>query len=59
MNREEEAKSKAYLDEWKKDSIDKIVLKDKRRIVKMVVHYSDGATITLEGGEVGRTGDWE
>lgn len=38
---------------------DNITLKDKRHIVKMVVHYSDGATITLEGGKVGRTGDWE
>ena len=33
--------------------------KTAKRITKMVVHYNDGSTIILEGGKVGRTGDWE
>tara|TARA_R100000152_G_C6772763_1_gene199813 strand:+ start:835 stop:942 length:108 start_codon:yes stop_codon:yes gene_type:complete len=29
-----------------------------KKITKMVVHYDDGSTITLENGKVGRTGNW-
>jgi len=30
-----------------------------KKIIKAVIHYEDGSTITLENGRVGRTGDWE
>ena len=40
-------------------ALNQAIPKTKKTITKMVVHYSDGSTIILEGGRVGRTGDWE
>ena len=40
-------------------ALNRVIPKSEKKITKMVVHYSDGSTIILEGGKVGRTGDWE